>query len=67
MILKKLPTTQVGIYAISEADDREINQLVAWLEEHCPFEYHLDNTHLTITNTAEMLFALRWAYNVPAN
>ena len=61
MKIKQLSTGErVAIFALSEADDSEVVQVRAWLEERFPSEYQMDNLHITITKEAGFMFALRW-------
>jgi len=66
MNLKKISgSDRAGIYVISPHEDvyaDDYKKFVDWLEEHCPNEYEIDHSYLTITTHAEVLLALTFNF-----
>ena len=40
----------------------DLKKFTDWLDQHCPNDYEIDNTYLTITAQAEVLLALTFEF-----
>lgn len=62
---KKISQTEGAcIYAmIEEANESERQQLISWLDVHCPDSYNLSKMHLILSRHNELFFELTYITN----